>query len=988
MQRNDAALAPVVVAGDITIDWNIAHVRERVASGLLTWNADDTSRACPQRGGALLLADLLDWLFNGPEEGRVVDRRVLRPAVNPSGILPGDLKYHHSYAMWSPFPGPDRSDVWRVEGYLGMDIMQTGAKRDHLAPPTVPGAVSLYALDDADLGFRGWKDMWPEGATAPGDAWVIVKTASPVALGSGAPEGKASVWEQLVDVCGDRLVVVMTADDLRLTEVQISRELSWERVGEDLFWELVHSTRVQKLSECAHVVISLGTSGALWLRKLDAAEGADVRNECTLFFDAEGFEGQWKEKRPGGMIGYTTCLTAGIAGTLVDGSRAPDVARGIQAGLRAMRVLHEGGYGKCEEEDSEKREDGVEEPSAEGDSVEKRRWPSFPFRDVVAALKNDRGPELACCCVPHPRTRGSRSWSVLDDRCTEPPDDACVVGGSLHERAESVVKHGVSPALDGVPMAHFGHLVTADRHEIEGYRSIRGLLSEYCRREAKKPISIAVFGPPGSGKSFGVKQVAKSISKTVVTLEFNLSQFGGPDQMVDALHQVRDIGLSGKIPLVFWDEFDSRLGQAEYGWLRYFLAPMQDGSFQHGQITHHIGRAIFVFAGGTRPRMSEFVATVSTAEMRSAKGPDFVSRLKGYVDVLGPNPLDKWFPRGDPHFVVRRAIILRSLFTQWAPHLFDDGAGEGTLLIDEGVLRAFLYVSSYRHGVRSMESIIAMSTLAGKSRFERSSLPGRAQLDLHVDGTEFLSMVHQPDFTTVIDKLAGEFHEIFRSNNPKSKYGGYEFAGLPEEIKEDNRENARDMARKLAATGHVMMPRRGGEKGVTVFSDADLEKMAEMEHERWVRFKVANGWRCVILPAGAGGPKPGSPPSEKHVAPRDDDAKIHTALRPWQRLTEEEKELLDPELLEAMCNLPLSEEDKEKDRDQIRGFPDVAKKAGYVIVKLRGSDERPDAKKKPNAKKKPKARKKPKVTKKAKARKKTNARRKPKAKKKAGAAKK
>jgi len=96
MQRNDAALAPVVVAGDITIDWNIAHVRERVASGLLTWNADDTSRACPQRGGALLLADLLDWLFNGPDDGGESKRQVLRPAVDPYHVLPGDSKYHHS----------------------------------------------------------------------------------------------------------------------------------------------------------------------------------------------------------------------------------------------------------------------------------------------------------------------------------------------------------------------------------------------------------------------------------------------------------------------------------------------------------------------------------------------------------------------------------------------------------------------------------------------------------------------------------------------------------------------------------------------------------------------------------------------------------------------------------------------------------------------------------------------------------------------------
>jgi len=33
----------------------------------------------------------------------------------------------------------------------------------------------------------------------------------------------------------NRLTVVATVDDLRLSEVQISRELSWERTSQDIF---------------------------------------------------------------------------------------------------------------------------------------------------------------------------------------------------------------------------------------------------------------------------------------------------------------------------------------------------------------------------------------------------------------------------------------------------------------------------------------------------------------------------------------------------------------------------------------------------------------------------------------------------------------------------------------------------------------------------------------------------------------------------------
>src|SRR5207247_10888514 len=131
---------------------------------------------------------------------------------------------------------------------------------------------------------------------------------------------------------------------------------------------------------------------------------------------------------------------------------------------------------------------------------------------------------------------------------------------------------------------------------------------------------------------------------------------------------------------------------------------------------HPSGRAILGFAGGTSHSVEQF----SSAAMKAvaAKGPDFLSRLKGYVDIIGPNP------RGDdrladPYHLIRRAILLRSILDRNRKSLF-----EGKLLrIDPGVLRAFLQTGKYRHGARSLESIVAMSTLYGKTGFERSSLP-------------------------------------------------------------------------------------------------------------------------------------------------------------------------------------------------------------------------------------------------------------------------
>src|SRR5207247_11166602 len=128
-------------------------------------------------------------------------------------------------------------------------------------------------------------------------------------------------------------------------------------------------------------------------------------------------------------------------------------------------------------------------------------------------------------------------------------------------------------------------------------------------------------------KSFAVKQLIKTKGLTARTL--NLSQFQGPNDLSAALAELAR-WTSGETPVVFFDEFDSRLGGAPLGWLQWLLAPMQDGvAFDHSHRVE-LKRAVFVFAGGTADTFEEFPAA-HEGYFRAAKGPDFVSRLRGYV---------------------------------------------------------------------------------------------------------------------------------------------------------------------------------------------------------------------------------------------------------------------------------------------------------------------------------------------------------------------
>ena len=281
----------------------------------------------------------------------------------------------------------------------------------------------------------------------------------------------------------------------------------------------------------------------------------------------------------------------------------------------------------------------------------------------------------------------------------------------------------------------FGQLFTFAKEEIEQLTAIRELVVRYVgRRSPPRPLCLAVFGPPGSGKSFAVKQIVAEAQrvgdaeaqrvgdprqKLPLTI-VNLTQVSDPGDLGRVLARIAGEQDEDTVPIVFFDEFDAPRGSASYGWLQWFLAPMHDGEFLHEDAVIRLKRAVYVFAGGTAATMNEFSHLHTVPAFHSAKGPDFISRLRGFLDVQGPN--------AEPR-VLRRALLFRKELQDRA-----DSGKEGTFRPDRQLLEALLQVGRYRHGARSVGAVIELSDVnTKKGRFGWDELPEDHLLDLHID---------------------------------------------------------------------------------------------------------------------------------------------------------------------------------------------------------------------------------------------------------------
>jgi hypothetical protein len=124
------------------------------------------------------------------------------------------------------------------------------------------------------------------------------------------------------------------------------------------------------------------------------------------------------------------------------------------------------------------------------------------------------------------------------------------------------------------------------------------------------------------------------------------------------------------------------------------------------------------------------------------------------------------------------------------------------------------------------------------------------------------------------ERVARAIHENYRRDQAGRKPAGdpalAPWGELPEQLRDSNRDQADHIVEKLEAIGCTVEPARDGAAAPFSFTQAEIERLAELEHDRWVAERRAAGWTQGV---------------ERDVA-----NKVTPYLVSWDELSEEVRE--------------------------------------------------------------------------------------------------
>lgn len=780
------------------------------------------------RGGAGFLAHLLHDL---PRSNPKVDIHV-----------PEFPNSQHNPSSWTELNQLPGSAVFTADQIRKLNVDTVLHMPKSLPPPASEVNRTVYVFQDGETHFAGegtravshlLEPYWPSyliyhmsRPLCEGDVWEKIR-----------PKKSSNAKEPLDP---ERLIVIVHADDLRAEGIELFYSSSWEKTCEDFVRHLGTIGRMVTLATCPHLIVVFGCDGVIYHRGLEVLKP-------ILFFDPGRTEGEFYRQNAKYVPGVMEAFVAGFARALIQSDIA-DYEDCIADGFRTARSL-----------------------ARKGISL---RGPNSSIYDAPAIMGHAKNNEDTLIRFEIPSDdigKGEKNWSLIDS----------IIADS-GEVARRIVLDGISGV--NVPLKRFNRLVLFDRKEIQLFQVLKTCFEEYLAVPQTKPLSVALFGPRGSGKAFAALQLVETAAagRKVRQLIFDLSDFKNPEDLVEAFHQIRDCTLEGYIVLALFKNFDVDFCGSLFGWLPHLLPAMARGRFYDGSMSRPIGTALLFFGSSVTRSFAAFQhhGDPSKHQGTARNVQEFIGCLQGFVDMAGFNRTGL----GDKLYPFRRAVVLRTLLEEREPKL----KSGHRMNIDESVLSGLLLVSEYTQGIRSLTSILSMSRLNNATNFSRSALPSETQLRLHVDYGEFRkAMSGRLLPLEVRELLAEQLNDTYTNHirrRERDKLGNESktdeqidkenylvpWDKLEEAFKDSNRDHADAIQSTIRIISCFLAEKKEGREPVTQFTKSEVEAMAMHEKDRWNSERLQRQWKS---------------------GPRSGKYKTTPYLVPWKDLDEATKEI-------------------------------------------------------------------------------------------------
>jgi voltage-gated potassium channel Kch len=191
--------------------------------------------------------------------------------------------------------------------------------------------------------------------------------------------------------------------------------------------------------------------------------------------------------------------------------------------------------------------------------------------------------------------------------------------------------------------------------------------------------------------------------------------------------------------------------------------------------------------------------------------------------------------------------------------------------------------------------LVAVSRMRSSEALREAGL---APPQLHMVSTGLAQLTGEMLERSDIEIIARARHEDYvrrelaRGETRHANSSLVDWEQLPGALRESNRRFAESLGALIGAVGAEIRPLAHAPNGELAIDAAFLESLARAEHQRWVSSLEADGWRLTS--------------GEKDPA-----AKLHPLLIPWEELSDGERA---------------------KDRDVLRGLPLMLALVGYELV--------------------------------------------------------